>query len=196
MSLLRVFIAIPIPAPLQEAIQHATAGLKERLGRRLVRWVAPENVHLTLKFLGEISPANVDLLAEALHHEAGGHSAFEMTIGGLGVYPNPRRPRVVWIGVQAPPALETLQRAIEAAAARLGYPEEERPFSPHLTIGRVSQHAAGGDQQAVRQAIEATRVGQLGTATVDTLELFRSDLRPEGPHYTRLHSAALQPSAP
>lgn len=193
MSLLRVFVALSIPAPLQEAIQRETAGLQQRLGRRLVRWVAPENVHLTLKFLGEISRANVDLLIEALRREAGEHPAFEMTVGGLGVFPNPRRPRVVWIGLQAPPALDALQHAIEAAAARLGYPEEERPFSPHLTIGRVSQHASGSDQQRIRQAIEATTVGALGTAAIRSVELYRSDLRPEGPLYTRLHSAALRP---
>ena len=138
--MLRAFIAVEIPAGIQSAIAHSTASLKNALPKSLVRWVAPQNVHLTLKFLGDVSPANLEQLAEALKVEAASHGMFSMSVGGLGAFPTPRRARVIWIGLEAPPALEALRRGVEAAAAQLGYAPEERPFSPHLTIGRVGQN--------------------------------------------------------
>lgn len=196
MSLLRVFIAIEIPDEIQAAIQERTAGLRAAVGDGVVRWVARENVHLTLKFLGEVSAANVELLAQMLRAQAAQHEAFSLEVGGLGIFPGPRRPRVLWIGIQAPPALDSLQRAIEAAAARLGYPPEERPFSPHLTIGRVSQHASPADLTRLRQAVETTQVGALGRVRADAAILFRSDLRPGGPVYTPLVHAPLRSDSP
>jgi 2'-5' RNA ligase len=115
-----------------------------------------------------------------------------MQIGGLGSFPTPRRARVIWIGIQAPAAFENLQRGIEFAAARLGYEPETRPFSPHLTIGRVRQQVSASDQQQVRAALERTQVGDLGAAEISTVHLFKSDLQPTGSIYTRLFSAPLK----
>lgn len=193
MSLLRAFIAIEIPPEIHSAIQKRTAALRSTLDASLVRWVPAGNVHLTLKFLGEVSPPNVELLARALEAEAAGGTPFELRLEGLGCFPSARRPRVVWIGVQAPAELERLQRGVEAAAARLGYPPEPRAFSPHLTIGRVRDHLSGGDLQAVRTALEGATVEALGTARIDALTLFKSDLRPAGAVYTRLCRAPLGP---
>jgi 2'-5' RNA ligase len=191
MSLLRTFIALEIPTHIQAAIHHETATLRQALGGSLVRWVPSENVHLTLKFLGEISPSNLEVLTQMLGVEATQHPSFEMEIGELGVFPSLRRPRVIWIGIQAPAVLESLQRGIEAAASRLGYESEARPFSPHLTIGRLKQHVNGADLQAVRAGLEGTGVGALGRVSVDSVHLFRSDLKPSGAVYTRLFSAPL-----
>jgi len=192
MTLLRAFLASEIPPPLQDEIQAATVDLRQRLGDELIRWVPPRNIHLTLKFLGDISPLNLDLLKQMLIAEAAQHAAFEIEIAGLGSYPTPRRPRVLWVGVHAPPALLSLQRAVETAAARLGYGSpEERAFSPHLTIGRVRQNISAADLQKVRLALGETKVGILGRARVEAIHLFKSELNPSGSVYTRLFSAPL-----
>jgi 2'-5' RNA ligase len=122
-----------------------------------------------------------------------GCAPFRMQVGGHGSFPTPRRARIIWIGIQAPAALESLQHGIESAAARLGYEPEARPFSPHLTIGRVRQPVSAGDQQQVRVALERTQVGALGSADVTSVHLFKSDLQPTGSVYTRLFSAPLKP---
>jgi len=191
--MLRSFIAIEIPTDVQDAMDRSTAALKKALARPLVRWVAAHNVHLTLKFLGDVSPANLELLAQALKFEAGQHASFSLSIGGLGVFPNLRRPRIVWIGIEAPAALQALQRGIEAAAARLGYEPENRPFSPHLTIGRVNQNASAAEVQQIRAALEQTRVGALGAVTVEAVQIFKSDLQPGGAVYTNLYTLPMKP---
>jgi len=187
--MLRSFIAIEIPAKIQGAIAESTAGLRTALPRPMVRWVLPQNVHLTLKFLGDASPANLEMLAQAIKTEASQHLAFSISIGGLGVFPNPKRPRVIWIGVEAPAELQSLQRGIEAAAARLGYAPENRSFSPHLTIGRVNQNVSMAEAQKIRAALEQTHVGALGTTMVDAIHIFKSDLQPAGAVYTLLYAA-------
>lgn len=194
MSLLRAFIAVEIPATVQEEIHAAIAGLQKTLGPDLVRWVSARNLHLTLKFLGDISPASVEILQQTLKTEAGQHPPFELRLEGLGAFPNPRRPRVIWIGFAAPPALESLQRGIEAASARLGYEAEERPFSPHLTLGRVKPDLSPAGLQRVRTALEQTQIAGTWTVRIDSVHLFKSDLQPGGSVYTRLFSANLNDS--
>lgn len=199
MTLLRVFIAIEIPLPIRQAIFAQTKSLRDAVGP-LVRWAPVENMHLTLKFFGDVSPASVDLLSQMLTAEATDCAPFAMQIGELGSFPTlrpgsgqaPRRARIIWIGIQVPAALASLQRGIESAAARLGYEPETRPFSPHLTIGRVRQQVSASDQQQVRAALEQTRVGDLGMAEVTAVHLFKSDLKPTGAEYTCLFSAPLK----
>ncbi len=191
MSLLRAFIALEIPATIQDAIQQQTADLRRAANSSLVRWVPVGNLHLTLKFLGDISSSNLQFVTQMLTREASQHPGFNLQVGGLGSFPNPRRARVIWIGVHAPTGLETLQHGIESAAARLGYEADERPFSPHLTIGRVKQNISPADQQRIRAALEVAHVGQLGQAEVTAVHLMKSDLQPTGSVYTRLFSAPL-----
>ena len=189
MSLLRAFIAVEIPSSLQNRIQESTSGLRQTLGNDLIRWVPPQNVHLTLKFLGDVSTSNLDLIKQMLTTEAAQHPCFEMQLEGIGSFPNSRRPRVIWIGLHAPAALESLQRGIESASARLGYTSEEKSFSPHLTIGRVKQNLSAPEIQHIRAGLEETKIGLLGTVHVDAAHLFKSDLQPAGSVYTRLFSA-------
>jgi 2'-5' RNA ligase len=192
MSLLRAFIAVEIPPEIHKAIESKTAPLRAALDTSLVRWVPTDNIHLTLKFLGDVSPTNVEMLSQMLSVEVSQHPTFALKFGGLGTFPNPRRPRVIWIGIQAPAGHEALQRGIETATATLGYPSEERPFSPHLTIGRVKQNAGSAGVQKIRTALEQTKVGALGAAQVSAVHLFKSDLKPSGAVYTRLFSAPLK----
>ena len=191
MNLLRAFIAIEIPLGIREAICRAIIPLQKGLGL-VVRWVPMENMHLTLKFLGDVSPGNVEMLSQMLRAEADLFQCFDLRLHGLSSFPNLKRPRVIYIGIQAPSMLEALQRGIDSASRRLGYESEERGFSPHLTIGRVKQSITATEQQAIRHALEETRIDLLGTARVDSVHLYKSDLRPTGSVYTRLFSAPLK----
>ena len=116
--LLRSFIAIEVPPDVQTVIAASVSDLQKALPKPLVRWVAAKNIHLTLKFLGDVSPANLDQLAEALRSDAAGQTGFDLPVGGIGVYPSERRARVIWIGVEAPAGLFTLQREVESRAYR------------------------------------------------------------------------------
>jgi RNA 2',3'-cyclic 3'-phosphodiesterase len=191
MSLLRAFIAIEIPPEIKKTISAQTANLQKDSASS-VRWVASENIHLTFKFLGEISAANVEILAQALKTECEQCHPFEITVEELGCFPNSRRPRVLWVGLVVPQELNRLQRQIEAVTSRLGYATEEKPFSPHLTIGRVREQASSAELQALHTLLEQTRIATLGTFTVREVHLFKSDLKPSGPVYTRLSTALLK----
>lgn len=191
MSLLRAFIAVEIPLQIRQAVCNATSDLQKRIGA-LVRWVPMENMHLTLKFLGDVAPSNVDMLTEMLRAEADLFHCFEFQLNGLGSFPSLKRPRVIYIGIHAPVVMDTLHRGVESASRRLGYESEERGFSPHLTIGRVKQNVTGTEQQTIRRALEETKIDSLGTARVDSVHLYRSDLKPTGSVYTRLYSAPLK----
>jgi len=190
MGPLRTFIAVDIPPSIQQAIQQNVDHLRKYIGNS-VRWVPVQNIHLTLKFLGDVSPANVDVLTQMLRAEADACLSFEFSVSGLGSFPNFKRARVLWVGIQAPAELEALQHGIESATTRLGYESDPRPFSPHLTIGRVRDIATASDLQKVRKALEETKVDSLGTARVDSVHLYKSDLRPNGSVYTKLSSAPL-----
>ena len=192
--MLRSFIAVEIPAKIQNAIANNIASLKNTLPKPLVRWVAPQNVHLTLKFLGDVSTANLERLAETLKVETASHAIFSISIVELGAFPAQRRARVIWIGLDAPPALAALQRGVDAAAVQLGYPGEERPFSPHLTVGRVAQTASAIELQQIRSVLESTKVGILGTVNVKAIHIFKSDLRPGGSVYTPLYALSMKPT--
>lgn len=199
MDAIRTFIAIELPEDVRRRLDEVERDLQARIGKasprgeanKAVRWVPAGNMHLTLKFLGEVSTANVQSLASMLRSETTRHARFSFTIGGLGAFPNLRRPRVIWVGANAPAELGSLQRSIEAETRRLGYPAEERPFSPHLTLGRISQNARPDDVSIVAQSLGEMKVGELGRVVVDRLHLFRSDLHPSGSVYTSLHSFPL-----
>ena len=191
MSRLRAFIAVEIPLDIRQDIEHATSNLRRGTGS-LIRWVAVENMHLTLKFLGDIPSANVEVLTQMIRAEADSFNCFDIHLTGIGSFPNPKRPRVIYIGIQAPAALEAFQRQLESATRRLGYNSEERAFAPHLTIGRVRQNIPQDDLQKIRRALEASKIDSPGTAKVNSVHLYKSDLKPTGPVYTKLFSAHLK----
>jgi len=184
MSVIRAFIAIELPAAIQDQLRKVIFLLTPGTG--MVRWVPPENIHLTLKFLGDVESTKIQPLQSALRQEVGRCQSFEIRISGLGAFPNTHRPRVLWTGVQAPAELAALAQAVESATVPLGFPTEDRPFSPHLTLGRVSQHASPDEVTAIGALIAKTVIGELGKAWVENLTLFRSDLRPTGAIYSAI----------
>jgi 2'-5' RNA ligase len=182
---IRAFIAIELPSELQGAINQVMTGLQQHAGKA-IRWVTPRNIHLTLKFLGNVSPTNLNALINVINNEALRHKPFDITVGSIGAYPNKIRPRIVWVGVQAPTILLELQHGIDRETDRLGYPSEERGFSPHLTLGRVSQHANSQEVKQIADTINSAVVGEIGKVSVDSIRLYRSDLQAGGAIYTSL----------
>lgn len=192
MGILRAFIAIELPAQTRAALERQSARLRQSLGGDLIRWVPAENIHLTLKFLGDVADTHLIFLKQTISQAAEAHAPFDLQIGGLGCFPNLRAPRVIWVGVHAPAALSSLQKAIEAGAARLGYEKEARAFSPHLTLGRARQNLSPAELPRIRAALSSIQLGETETARVSAVHLFKSELTPNGSIYTKLFSAPLQ----
>jgi len=191
MSVIRAFIAIDLSPEIRRMLEQVTRQLKERLAGVPIRWVPAENIHLTLMFLGDVSVKNLEILTKVLQNEVSSHQSFEFSVGGLGAYPNTRHARVLWVGVEAPAELLNIQRGIETAVSRLGYAREDRPFSAHLTLGRVSRNAVSKDIHLISEVLESTKVGFLGAARVNAIHLLKSDLKPTGAVYSRVFSAPL-----
>lgn len=191
MSDIRAFIAIELP---QEIQFHLGEIQQQIIDRRIhcVRWVSPRNIHLTLQFLGDTPAAKLGALGQELQSVIAAQESFSIQIQGLGAFPNPRRPRVIWVGLQAPSDLATLQKLIEKTVQKTGLIIDNRDFSPHLTIGRVKRDVSPGELQDLNVILNEMKVGFLGTVMATTVTLFRSDLRPEGPIYTSLAHFPLQ----
>jgi len=188
----RSFIAVDIPAGVQKSLGQVEAQLRERLPETPIRWVEPEKIHLTLKFLGDVSRENLDMVKKILSSEVAKRQAMEIGIGGMGAFPKMRHPRVVWVGVEAPEELHALRRGIEDGVARLGYEYDKYDFTPHLTLGRVSRKASSREVRNVGKVLHEYQVGFLGVARVDEVHIYRSDLQPDGAVYTRLFTASLE----
>jgi 2'-5' RNA ligase len=192
MSVIRAFVALDLPVDIHARLDGVMEDLKRRLKEAPIRWVAVKNIHITIAFLGDVSVANLDPIKKIIQAEAARTPAFSLTVGGLGAFPSVSRPRVIWVGVQAPPELAGLQSRVEGELTRLGYAREEREFSPHLTLGRLARTANPPDAHRISETLTSVKVGALGTADLTALHLYRSDLQPGGSVYTRLYSAAFQ----
>jgi 2'-5' RNA ligase len=152
-----------------------------------VRWTRPDSIHLTLQFLGDILPDQVEAVADALRDACAGRAPFAFELSGAGVFPSLNRPRVVWVGVVEPSgALAALQQHVVRALAPLGFSPEERGFTPHLTIGRAARDAGRRDLAALGALVARASIGSLGRVAVDHVNLMKSDLKPDGAVYTPL----------
>lgn len=191
-QVIRAFIAIELPPATQEKLEQISRRLQQDLEGTPIRWVKAENIHLTLKFLGEVSMNNLPVLKDILTLEAAEIPPFSISIGELGAFPNPKRARVLWVDVAAPQELITLQRSIESQTTRLGYTPEDRPFTPHLTLGRVNRTVSSADLSRIAQVLQTVHIGFVDVVEVNSLKLFKSDLQPGGSVYTCLHSAPLK----
>ena len=159
MSVIRAFIAISLSDEIYQKLDQVLAALKKQLPGKSIRWVPARNIHLTMKFLGDVSISSQEQLTKALQAEVIRHPPFDLSVGELGVFPTLRRPHVVWVGIEAPPELAALQRGVEAEMARLGYAPEQRPFSPHLTLGRVGRNADSEETRRISEVLGKHKVG-------------------------------------
>jgi 2'-5' RNA ligase len=184
---LRLFIAIELTPAVHQALARLQDDLKRQLPPKVVRWTQPEGIHLTLKFLGDTPADRVEAVSQALGQAAAGFAPFSFDVAGFGCFPN-----LLWVGVPTmPKALAGLQRAVDLRMHALGYERESRPFSPHLTLGRVNKTVSPAERQKLAEVIARTQVARLGVVPVHEVVLFQSDLRPTGPIYTALARAGL-----
>lgn len=181
---MRAFIAMELSEGIRRSLTEVIEDLKS--GGADVRWVKPEGIHLTLKFLGDIGENMVDSLSERIEHAAGGFAPFSLRVAGTGVFPASGRPRVIWAGIEEPGTLGILQRAVESELQPLGFPSEKRPFHPHLTLGRVR---SASRLSPLLDRLNRQRDRLFGEMTVGGVVLFRSTLLPTGAVYHRLKEA-------
>lgn len=183
---MRAFVAIDLEPGIREPIQALILALKAT--RADVRWAQPGGLHLTLKFLGEIDESRASRVKTVLGEVAARHRAFPLRAEGTGVFPGERAPRVLWVGFAAEPGLMALQADLEQALEAEGFEREERPFRPHLTLGRVKGPARIGDAVA-----ELERRGRetFGGMTAGKIALFESRLGPGGAEYKIVAEAGL-----
>ena len=192
MEQIRAFIAIELSEDILSAIADLQRQLKKQVPEGTVRWVKPGGIHLTLQFLGDVPAVKINSIAQALTAACAPFHPFSVTVGGLGCFPNAKRPRVTWVGVDEPTGtLAALQKAIERAMVPLGFTPERRAFHPHLTLGRTKRQATRDQAQALGTLITTTQIPFLGQMNVRQVCLIRSDLRPTGAVYTRLAAAPL-----
>jgi 2'-5' RNA ligase len=195
---IRAFIAVEFSPALREQFAAIIAALSRATPPRAVSWVRAGNIHLTLKFLGDIPQTHVAPISAALKETANPFDPFSFSVSGLGCFPNLKRPRVLWAGIDPTGAktLIELQAAVEKQLATLDYPPEDRPFSPHITLGRVRREARPDEAGKAGEAVRARSRTELGSEFVDAVTLMKSDLRPGGPVYTPLFTATLGRATP
>lgn len=178
---MRSFIAINLDDSLRSEIDRATVGL--RSGKWDVKWVSVANLHITLKFLGEISEDALQGMGETLSSIASQHESFALKLKGVGVFPDKRRPRVIWIDILESEKLIKLQEQVEDNLVTIGFTKEDRRFSPHLTIGRIKSSAG---KESLLKAVETLKDKDFGNIGVNKVSLMKSDLKPAGAQYTAI----------
>lgn len=184
---MRLFVGINLPKKQRAQIHRAAKVL--RAEELPVRWIDPDNFHVTLKFLGEVHREQVDAVDEALEKVAAATRAFSTDISGFGAFPTVRRPNVIWLGVGATPELRCLKQDIEWALGDVGFEAETRSFHPHVTLGRAETTGGAG----VFRGFDSV-MSELDFAVdlkIRTIDLMRSHLSREGAHYSIVSSARL-----
>ncbi len=187
---MRVFLAVDLDSHVRERLAELERELRP-LARR-ARWVRPEGLHLTLRFFGEVSAEAVETLASSLANAFNGLPAFALRFRGCGVFPDRRKPRVLWVGVpEPPPALFELQSRAEAVAPSRGFPREPRRFDPHLTVARFRE-----PEKRIESILSSVEDRDFGGTEIQEAILFESRLSPAGSSYQRLRSFHLRPLRP
>lgn len=189
---IRSFIAIELP----QNVKTGLAKLLSELGKTrhpFVKWVNPESIHLTLKFLGNIPFKQVAEINRLMEEAVQGTLPFHLEVSELGAFPNLKRPRVLWISIKGEiDTLLSLQQSIDSALAPLGFAEEKRPFTPHLTLARLRERTSPAERKIFAELVMSTNFESSYPLEVKTISLMRSQLLPEGAIYTRLFALKLQ----
>jgi 2'-5' RNA ligase len=183
---MRTFIAIPLPEDCRLMLQQMQQGLRDSQAE--VGWVAVSSIHLTLKFLGEVDPEIIPQLTQSLQAASESDRGFELHLRGLGCFPNVRNPRVLWCGIEGETdALSKLQGKVDSICNSFGFSQEERPFKPHLTLGRVK------GKRNLQPLVDCIKIGSdlERSFRVDHFNIYKSILKPQGAVYTVLNTIAL-----
>ena len=188
---MRTFIAVEPPGSLREEIGRLTTRhFESRLPG--FRWVKPENIHLTLRFLGEIDPARLESLAQAVSTAVAEFAPFNLTVESLGFFGSQKRPRVIWLGLSASQQLSALAREVESAVEEAGFGRADKPFKAHLTLARLKRPPASApDWESIRTGLPSS----WPEWKVTRVEIIKSTLTPSGPIYETLASCPLEGEA-
>jgi 2'-5' RNA ligase len=188
-SSVRAFVALELPEEARAFCAAAITRARSALGPegQAVHWVDPAAIHLTLKFLGSVSSERVAEIVDRLAREVAGSRPFQLVVGGLGLFPNQRAPRVIWLALLGDLAtLAACQERVESATVPLGFPREKRPFQPHLTLGRVRDGSIPAQLAAIGRLATGWPSGVSPPFPVTSISLMQSHLSPRGAQYTRL----------
>jgi len=189
---IRSFIAIELPQNVKTELAQLEDEL-ERPGHRFVKWVNPRAIHLTLKFLGNIPTKQIPEISNAIEQASKGIPPFHLQIASLGAFPNINQPRVLWVGIKGETAsLQGLQQKIDSSLVPLGFAEEKRSFTPHLTLARVREGTSLIDRKGFGELVMSTNFESKYPISVETINLMKSQLTPEGAIYTCLLTVKLQ----
>lgn len=184
---MRLFIAINLPDSERQAIHRATAPLRD--AAHAVTWVAPECLHVTMKFLGDQTAEMVGSVRDVLTGVARRFQPMRLDIGGVGAFPHLRAPRIFWVGIASDTKLELLHHDLEVALEGLGHEVEARAFRPHITLGRARRDIAREDIDALGRAVPGVR--HRATVDVGSIDIMQSELSSAGPRYTLLEAVRL-----
>ncbi len=175
--MIRAFIALPLPENVKEALSSVSATLRKTMD---ARWVRPEAMHLTMKFLGDINEKNIEGIAGKLDELSKSCQPFAMSLGELGAFPSPKKARVIWAGIDADiSGLRSLAASIDEMSAGYGIAKEGRPFTAHVTLARLREPSM------INLDVRIEKI----TFIIDTMHFYKSDLTPQGARYTLLHSS-------
>ena len=177
---MRAFVAVDLPEELRAELRSRQKSLQK--AARGARWVRPEGIHLTLKFLGEIPDEKVDKISKTLA-SLPTFTPFKLQVKGIGFFPQARRPRVLWVGIKPCPPLEALAAQVNKSLEAIGFAGEQRAFQPHLTLARFR---VPQPQPEIEKAISENDPTVLGLVTVREFFLFESILRPQGAEYRKV----------
>jgi 2'-5' RNA ligase len=190
MDTIRAFIAVELPADVKDTVALIIKRLRPAQ-YRYVKWVAPSGTHLTIKFLGNTSTEQIPQITDIMRTAARKVPPIELRLGGLGMFPNEQRPRVLWVALEGnTEPLAIMQREIEKALEPLGFAPENRAFTPHLTLGRLRDNASADDRKEIGGVVKAKKIDYDARFTLRELSLMKSTLTPTGAIYNRLDSAA------
>ncbi len=194
MEEIRSFIAIELPAEVKSGLQQVQNILKSG-DPTCAKWVDPNSIHLTLKFLGNVKSEKMDAVIQAMTQAARRVSPFDLELKGFGAVPNLRRVQIVWAGIIGDiDKLNLLQNNLETALSPMGFKTEKRPFTPHLTLARMREYATPLQRQAIGEVIAKVKLEPNMVIYVDSISLMKSQLTRTGAIYSRLSSAELSPS--
>jgi RNA 2',3'-cyclic 3'-phosphodiesterase len=185
---MRLFIALNLPESERERIFEAAMPLREE--GFPVRWIEPENFHLTLKFLGQVRSETLPAVEQVVRKVAAQTQAFQVSLGGFGAFPTIRRPRVLWVGVEPSPALRCLKQDLEWGLASHGFERETRAFHPHVTLGRAAEEEGAGVFRGLDEL--AARLDYAGTVSLRTVDVMRSQLSKKGARYTLVRASPMK----
>ncbi len=188
---MRTFVAIEFSPKIRGKIGEIIEYFKTQTPDYALKWVEPQNLHMTIKFLGEVSEEHLRTIKDVLSDTLKGRSAFEIEVTGMGMYPSTQKPRVIWLGIKGSEPLKDIHQSLDQALQKASIPPDKRGLSPHLTIARVRRNVETLIVQDIGKTLSQFKIDSLGKCTIDRIVLYKSTLTPSGPIYDPLLSIPL-----